>query len=785
MKKISLNYKLLLFILMAVALFFGASGKAKADQVDTTPPGGVECHWVDSAHIVCTWDGNLTSSGREDRTLCQTYTGDAYTCHDFYFNALRSKNAGYVVFDDNNECKDLYFTTSAANGALWQEYRNNDRDKCLADQQIPKKDSPTNIRVDKVVNSGIAAADGKCSILYTGSCDGLGGTETLAGPGIDTAAFQKKAIELAAIEDTKKTCSDKAPLGFILCPALDGVNDAIAGLIGGTDQSTDRHGLLINFLKVPSIVVGDPDQAIVKVVQNVVNIANIIYILIFLILIFSSSLPIGLDNYTIKKTLPKFIAAVILTQFSLVICSVVVDFFNLLGLAIPNLIFALAPGPSAVGSDVYYQTASGVGSTMSTIANTGATILGYVLLFVFAILALVAALTAMIYLVIRYFVIYIMIILAPLAYVAWVLPGTEKFFSQWWKNFIRVNAMFLMIMGMLSISLVLANVFASIGTGTSKDKEVYGLIGALMPIIALLMVPKTLKWTTSAMNSLVSGAAGFATGKLSAGGKYAQGKAGQGAKATKEAGQNKIAESKFGNTRFGGMMAGAGAGSLINSKGAQNRLNAKQAKLRSERSAGVAVQYANMRAGKPAKLAKTGDAAIDAKNAADYATASKAYAEKIVSSVGSNKSSQFALMAQAAQSGDIDTIKALQGKMGDEDWDEGVNANYKAFDGMPLNRARTQPGQAKIAGELSKSDLVDMSGPAQAQLHAEHPGAVPLKSFADAADDVNARSKISQELLEAAHKTATDDKAKATAAGTTDATAEKLLNRLNSDGTWK
>ncbi len=772
MKKIFLNYKLLLFVLMAAALFFGASGSAKAEEVDTTPPGGVECHWVNSALIVCTWNGNLTSGGREDMEICAGSGGLAYTCHDFYFNAGRSKDAGYVVFDAKGECENLYFTTGAPNGALWQEYDNNDPGKCLADQQIPKKDTPTNIRVDKVANSGIAAADGKCSILYTGSCEGLGNLGAFAGRGIDTAAFQTKAIELAAIEASQKTCNDEAPLGFILCPALDGVNKAIASLIGDTNQSTGRHGLLIDFLKVPSIDINDPDQAIVKVVQNVVNIANIIYILIFLILIFSSSLPIGLDNYTIKKTLPKFIAAVILTQFSLVICSVVVDFFNLLGLAIPNLIFALTQGPPAAGSDAYYQTANGVGGTMSTIANTGATILGYVLLFIFAILALIAALTAMIYLVIRYFVIYIMIILAPLAYVAWVLPGTEKFFSQWWKNFIRVNAMFLMIMGMLSISLVLAQVFAD----TDDGNGVYGLIGALMPIIALLMVPKTLKWTTSAMNSLVSGAAGFATGKLSAGGKYAQGKAGQGAKATKEAGQNKIAESKFGNTRFGGMMAGAGAGSLINSKGAQNRLNAKQAKLRSERSAGVAVQYANMRAGKPAKLAKTGDATIDAKNAADYAAASKTYAEKIVSSVGSNKSSQFALMAQAAQSGDIDTIKALQGKMGDEDWDEGVNANYKAFDGMPLNRARTQPGQAKIAGELSKSDLVEMSGPAQAQLHAEHPGAVPLKSFADASDDVNARSKISQELLIQAH----DDATKAP----NDPSAQKLLLKLNSDGTW-
>ncbi len=751
-------------LILLLGIIFIGSNKAHAAVSPlsvSVPPNSLECHWVDSSHIVCTTGGLLPDivTKRTNVTKCEGWDlQDALFdyCGDLWFDAKVSKNAGYPVFQDpqsGDKDTHLSFTTNDPSRAAW--FRRGD-EASIFDWKAPPKDTPTNVTITKVINAAKAGTEGNCSIFVTSNCTGERNTGDVgAGPGLDTKLFRERVMLLIAQEEAFRTCNDEAPLGFILCPALDGVNDAIAGLIGGVDQSTDRHGLLINFLKVPSIVIGDPDQAIVKVVQNVVNIANIIYILIFLILIFSSSLPIGLDNYTIKKTLPKFIAAVILTQFSLVICSVVVDFFNLLGLAIPNLIFALAPGPpSAVGSDAYYQTANGVGGTMDAIKTNGATILGYVLLFIFAILALIAALTALIYLVIRYFVIYIMIILAPLAYVAWVLPGTEKFFSQWWKNFIRVNAMFLMIMGMLSISLVLANVFATIGTGTSKDKEVYGLIGALMPIIALLMVPKTLKWTTSAMNSLVSGAAGFATGKLSAGGKYAQGKAAQGAKATKEAGQNRIAESGFGNTRFGGMMAGAGMGSLINSKGAQNRLTAKQAKLRSERSAGVGVQYAKMRA--------NGASAAD-----------------IVKSVGGNKSSQFALMAQAAQSQDIDTVEALRASMGEKEWNEGVNANYAAFDAIPIHRQFRDADRIKEIQNLSHSGLVGMSAKAQEQIYNDRRGnLIPLSAFADAGDVPADRSKISRDLLIQAH-------ARATAAPTTDATAQKLLNQLNADGTWQ
>jgi hypothetical protein len=132
--------------------------------------------------------------------------------------------------------------------------------------------------------------------------------------------------------------------------------------------------------------------------------------------------------------------------------------------------------------------------------------------------------------------------LSPIAFVSWVLPGTEKFFKQWWTNFIKLNAMFVTIMAMLSASIVLSAILANI-PGASNG----ALIASVIPIIALLLVPKTLKWTTQGMNAI-------ATGALNAAGKA-------GGKATKAATGKITSGAKEGLNQkrvdFGGRMAGS------------------------------------------------------------------------------------------------------------------------------------------------------------------------------------------------------------------------------------
>ncbi len=561
--------KLTKVFVLGLFFTFSLTGMLKLNTpvAKAASPEGLECHWVNSGHIICTFGSNAGEdlvNDRENETSCSG-PNLTYTCKDLEFNASESASSGRVVFGSGDDR--LYFTTGEPNaGYFWQN-----------GEPTPTATTTTNVRVSKVSNAKTAAEGDKCSILNTGNCDGFDEA------GLDTTAFNESVNEVAELEASLDTCQDKAPLGFIFCPILEAITNGIGALIGGAGVvQGQRQGLLIDFLKIsPLQLTGN--SALKDVVQSMVNVANVFYVVIFLILIFSSSLPFGLDNYSIKKMLPKFIAAVILTQFSVLICSVIIDIFNLLGLLVPNILFALVPPASnytngAAGIDGIangLQTGLTVGLIGGAIGY-GLTV-GWILILVFAIIALVAAFIAVIYMILRYFVLYIMVLLSPLAFAAWVLPGTEKFFYSWWKNFIRVNAVFMMITGLLATSIVLSSVLAPANTNTGPGGGI-GLdkfIASLLPIAALLLIPKTLKWTTDGMNKLASGVLGAVPGGVNKAGTSAAKSAG---KATKEGVQNTAAQ-KFGHTRVGAAVGGAGFGALVGTRRSKRLISGKQAEL--------------------------------------------------------------------------------------------------------------------------------------------------------------------------------------------------------------
>ena len=293
---------------------------------------------------------------------------------------------------------------------------------------------------------------------------------------IDQAQSDKLASAKASSKvDTSGICeASGVALSFITCPIYDGTTAAIAGLIGGDGTEGGRDGLLISFLTV-NIGDGEPTQdpsdgdalnnPLQKIVASIIVLANGIYVLIFILLIFSASLPLGLDNYSIKKMLPKFVGAVIMTQFAYPITVGVVEFFNLLGTVVPNVIFGFIPlVEPATNLSGTGGIAIGLGTAL--VFTQAPSILStiFVIFILLAIVALIAMIISFVFLTIRLIIIYILILLAPLAFASWVLPGTEKFFTNWWKNFIRLNAMFPMITGLLAVSILLSKIFLSLGT---------------------------------------------------------------------------------------------------------------------------------------------------------------------------------------------------------------------------------------------------------------------------------------------------------------------------------
>ncbi len=243
------------------------------------------------------------------------------------------------------------------------------------------------------------------------------------------------------------------------------------------------------------------------------NLADVFFVLIFFVIIFGTGL--GLDNYTVKKTLPRLIAATILVQFSFLIVGILVDVSNVLGAGINTLIAAVnvpgvGPDPAKHALDVVGGIeAVGVAGAAGFIAVSVGAIMPVMLAVVSALLGLVAVFVT---LQLRLLLINFLIVIAPLAFVLWTLPNTEKYFSKWWKFLLELLLMYPIIILLFSVAALFTNI-----TNASNDKAIEKALASIAPIIAFFLVPATFRFasrTLSAAYSRISGATSGASSGL-------------------------------------------------------------------------------------------------------------------------------------------------------------------------------------------------------------------------------------------------------------------------------
>jgi hypothetical protein len=226
------------------------------------------------------------------------------------------------------------------------------------------------------------------------------------------------------------------------------------------------------------------------------NLADVFFVLIFFIVIFGTSM--GLDNYTVKKVLPRLIAAAVLVQFSYLLVGFMVDVSNVLGMGIDSLLAAAIPAGAKTGNEGVMQVAGGL-ELIGGIAGAAALL---PFLAEFAIPLLLALFSAIIGLVavfvtlqIRIMLIDFLIILSPVALLLWVLPNTDKYFKMWRETLIKLLLMYPIIILLLATS----KLFSVIITGAGDVSNWTKLSAALAPIIALFLIPATFKFAGSAL----------------------------------------------------------------------------------------------------------------------------------------------------------------------------------------------------------------------------------------------------------------------------------------------
>jgi hypothetical protein len=270
------------------------------------------------------------------------------------------------------------------------------------------------------------------------------------------------------------TC-DGGSLTWIICPLITGASDAVDA----------AKGVLQSLLHVSPLSTSDPTYAIWK---NIRNFADIAFVLIFLVMIFGTTL--GLDNYTIKKTLPRLVTAAILVQLSFFLAGFVIDIGNILGGGMEALATGIGIGPPSF--DFSHSLAAG---TLLTAIGVGALGVGLIMLSFTAVIgAVIAILVVILTLIARQVLITLLVILAPLAMVAWVLPNTEKVFRLWYKTLFQVTMLYPIIMLLFIAGRLFATAF--------HTNPVIAVIGYIVP---LFMVPAAFKASGTLFNMASKG----------------------------------------------------------------------------------------------------------------------------------------------------------------------------------------------------------------------------------------------------------------------------------------
>ena len=161
------------------------------------------------------------------------------------------------------------------------------------------------------------------------------------------------------------------------------------------------------------------------------DVCNMFFILIAIVIAIATILRVGIfENYSMKRALPRLIIIALLINFSLVICSVLIDFSQVAMLTfVPSGQYFAVELANQANIPVGFKSAASLPPDEVLVKQA----FHGIMLFV-AILAL-GAITML--LVIRMVVLWILCIMAPLAWLASILPGTQKYAQQWWNIFMK------------------------------------------------------------------------------------------------------------------------------------------------------------------------------------------------------------------------------------------------------------------------------------------------------------------------------------------------------------
>ena len=291
-------------------------------------------------------------------------------------------------------------------------------------------------------------------------------------------------------ENSTGTSCDVQGIGWFICPVSNWLADGIDFM----------YSALQEFLKTKPLETTNQNSGIYLAWVIMRNISNVAFIVAFLVIIYSQLTSVGISNYGVKKMLPRLVIAAVLVNLSFTICAILLDLSNIAGYAFQDAFMGIKNTISTVGEN------TGVGWTWSEvivmILSNGALAGGVVAtvamgaeLLPLALSALVGIglvlLLVLLIMAARQALIVILIIISPLAFVCYLLPGTEKWFKKWRDLFLTMLVFFpafAVIFGGAQLAGIII-----IQNATGANGGIMQILGMVVQVIPLALTPIILK----------------------------------------------------------------------------------------------------------------------------------------------------------------------------------------------------------------------------------------------------------------------------------------------------
>ncbi|MCA9343738.1 hypothetical protein KC947_02175 [Candidatus Saccharibacteria bacterium] len=207
------------------------------------------------------------------------------------------------------------------------------------------------------------------------------------------------------------------------------------------------------------------------------------------------------DAYTIKKVLPRLVIAVILIQLSWPLITTLINVINQVSWGLEGLMYLPFGGRDALDIGVTLEKAGGGGTFAGLLLGGGAYLLaGAPGALALAVGILVALVVAFFTLAIRQIIIIALVLTAPLALVAWILPNTEGFFKFWWSTLSKALLMYPIILLLVAAGRIGAHLVVA----TDLPSGVQTILAIIIFFAPLFLISKTFQYAGGAIGAVAN-----------------------------------------------------------------------------------------------------------------------------------------------------------------------------------------------------------------------------------------------------------------------------------------